>query len=440
MNEQQPRVSIGMPVHNGERYLRAALDAILGQTFSDFELIISDNASTDGTETICREYADRDQRIRYSRQERNLGAAANFNFVFAQARGEYFKWASYDDLLAPTFLEYCVAVLDQGPQYVLCCSDRYWMTHEGEVLGHSGATRSWNERPPFHRIGFARLVCLPGSCFPVFVFGLMRREVLAQTGLVGAYNKADLVVVAEMRLRGEFWQLPERLFYERLHEHTPDYLDRLTKAGEARWYDPSRQARRVFPNARILREHLRAIWKADLPVWRKVGYSAAAVAGRPVAQVALWVDPLAGRFWRLWSRRSLSAARVPRRFFLGLRAWAACAGLRRMKPGTLRLAFSRPWSRENIGLLRFAAQRLSRRPDPHAEQLLTSWLCGSCKARQAAAAEAMVSYPERYGAILRKYADGQGRLPSLGLMPSVASGKSDQGGQASPEKLAESRA
>lgn len=94
-------VSIGMPVYNGEKYIREALDSLLGQSFANFELIISDNASTDGTEGICLEYAAQDARIRYIRQPKNLGALANFKFVLDEAQGEYFMWAAADDAWDP---------------------------------------------------------------------------------------------------------------------------------------------------------------------------------------------------------------------------------------------------------------------------------------------------------------------------------------------------
>ena len=98
MHRDVPLVSIGMPVFNGEDYVEAALDSILTQTFTNFELIISDNASTDRTEEICNDFADSDDRIRYYRQEKNLGAAANFNRVFELSSGKYFKWAAHDAL------------------------------------------------------------------------------------------------------------------------------------------------------------------------------------------------------------------------------------------------------------------------------------------------------------------------------------------------------
>jgi len=102
---ENPKISIGMPVYNGAKYIREALDSLLGQTFTDFELIISDNASTDNTEAICREYAAKDERIRYIRQPHNLGASANFKFVLDEAQGEYFMWAAADDVWDKNWIE-----------------------------------------------------------------------------------------------------------------------------------------------------------------------------------------------------------------------------------------------------------------------------------------------------------------------------------------------
>ena len=109
-----PRLSIGLPTYNGENFLAESLDALLGQSYEDFELIISDNASTDGTEDICRRYAKQDSRIRYIRQPRNIGCAPNHNVLVRQSRGELFKWASDDDLYARDLIERCIEAL--GPQ------------------------------------------------------------------------------------------------------------------------------------------------------------------------------------------------------------------------------------------------------------------------------------------------------------------------------------
>src|SRR5262245_745161 len=113
------KVTIGMPVFNGANYISQAIEGILSQTFGDLELVISDNASGDATEDICRDFARRDRRIRYLKQARNVGAAANHNLLFSHGDGPYFKWASHDDVLHPRFLEVTVAALDARPDTVL---------------------------------------------------------------------------------------------------------------------------------------------------------------------------------------------------------------------------------------------------------------------------------------------------------------------------------
>ena len=97
-----PIVSIGLPVYNGEAFIGEALDSLLDQTHSDFELIISDNASTDATEAICREYVSRDPRVRYIRQAANQGILANYRAVLNEARSGLFMWASADDTWGPS--------------------------------------------------------------------------------------------------------------------------------------------------------------------------------------------------------------------------------------------------------------------------------------------------------------------------------------------------
>src|SRR3990172_11630910 len=117
--DPRPKVSVGMPVYNAERYLEEALASILAQSFDDFELVISDNASTDRTAEICRAYADKDERIRYFRMRQNYGVIDNFNSVFRLSGGEYFKWAASDDVCERDYLRKAVDVLDRDPSIVL---------------------------------------------------------------------------------------------------------------------------------------------------------------------------------------------------------------------------------------------------------------------------------------------------------------------------------
>lgn len=113
-----PKISIGMPVYQAEKYIRRALDSLLGQTYANFELIISDNASNDETSKICQEYANLDNRIKYVRQQINRGAAGNFEFVLNAASGEYFMWAAHDDIWSPDFIQINLLFLESNKDYV----------------------------------------------------------------------------------------------------------------------------------------------------------------------------------------------------------------------------------------------------------------------------------------------------------------------------------
>jgi glycosyltransferase involved in cell wall biosynthesis len=119
---QAPRVSIGMPVYNGERTVAAAIESIVRQTWTDWELVISDNASNDATARICLEFAQREPRIRYLRQSKNLGAPANFRKVLDESRGEFFMWAAADDRRSDDFIEANVDFLSTHPEHVASCS------------------------------------------------------------------------------------------------------------------------------------------------------------------------------------------------------------------------------------------------------------------------------------------------------------------------------
>lgn len=257
---RQPRVSIGLPVRNGEKHLPAALDSLLGQTFQDFELVISDNASTDGTGEICAAYAARDPRIRYSHVPRNVGAATNFNRVFGLCKGEYFKWAAHDDLHAPTFLERCLEALDADPAAALAFGRRRFIRED------DGSPESQRQTESYHHLSFARLTRLPGNCFSTFTFGLGRRTAWERTRLRGSFPASELVLAAEMCLAGRFVEVPEELFFQRRHVASDGAWSARSrsKKAEAIWLDPANQGQRMLPGLRLLNEHLVAIQRANV--------------------------------------------------------------------------------------------------------------------------------------------------------------------------------
>jgi glycosyltransferase involved in cell wall biosynthesis len=382
-----------MPVHNGAATLRPALDALRAQTFTDFEVIISDNASTDATEEICRAYAARDPRIRYERNAENLGAAGNFNRVFARARGTYFKWFACDDLLAPEYLERCVRALDEaGPAFVLAFADRGMLSTDGVRLGHDPYLISGgrDDERRYDDIGFATLLRVCGSRYPIFAFALMRRAAMARTRGMGNYIAADLVFVAEMRLFGRFRRVPEVLYFQRLHAPTPEVLARTRKRGDAAWFDPRRQAR--WPELKLLAEIVQAIRRSDQPALDKARCFVALgghVATRAHRWSALTWRRLRGGTWRAWTQISTALVAAERVTALPLRVWVLASGMRRGKADRMRLGFSMPWFRRNPRLLAFAAERLARRDDPGAVRLLVAWVMSGDAVREACAASVL---------------------------------------------------
>ena len=264
MTSDIPRLSIGLPVYNGERYLRQALDAILTQSFSDFELIISDNASTDQTAEICQEYALKDARIRYVRQSENLGAADNFNYVFTQARGEYFKWAAHDDLLEPDFLEACIAVLDSDPFVILA----YSKVCKIDIRGDKTGAYDYNLRVNDERahIRFSDLILINHFC--VAVFGVARTAVMAKTPLIGKFVGSDRTLLAELGLRGRLVEVPEYLFNRR--DHPLASTNRFKHRRRLGWFDPHQKNKIHFPYWRNGYEHLRSVLRVPMDGKEKI--------------------------------------------------------------------------------------------------------------------------------------------------------------------------
>lgn len=257
------RVSIGLPVYNGENYLAQALDSLLAQTFEDFEIIISDNASTDHTEEIGRDYAAKDPRVRYSRNEQNIGAGPNFNRAFELATGAYFKWAAHDDLCAPEFLQRCVEVLDGDPSVVLCYSKIEIIDGQGESLPrpYDVKLRTDSPRPA---VRYREIVrgATGHLCFEVF--GLIRSASLAKTGLMGNFPHGDGVLLAQLALRGRFVEVPEALFFPRRHseQSMSTMADRYMWVA---WFDPSRKGKIVLPYWRMHWEYFKAVVRAVRP-------------------------------------------------------------------------------------------------------------------------------------------------------------------------------
>jgi glycosyltransferase involved in cell wall biosynthesis len=210
----KPCVSIGLPVFNGENYLEDAVISILAQTYTNFELIISDNCSTDDTQDICQKLASMDSRIKYYRNDKNIGAPPNYNRTFELSKGDYFKWASHDDLLAPEYLHKCVNVLNEDPSIVLCHSKTARINQLGELTGNYDHNMRIDSQKMHER--FRDLISIKHNpCWPIF--GVFRRSILERTPLHGNYPSADSNLLAEIALYGRIFEIPEYLFFRRDH-------------------------------------------------------------------------------------------------------------------------------------------------------------------------------------------------------------------------------
>ncbi len=253
-----PLVSIGLPVYNAAGLLPTALESLLAQDYPNFELVISDNASTDETGAICREHAQRDSRISYHRADVNRGASWNFNRVFELSRGEYFMWGAHDDLWDPRYVSSCVEVLRSRPEAVLCHSVGQPISQRGEPIGEP--YRGIQAEAPHVRERWRQVI----SRWDMneAIYGVMRREAASRTRMVQSCLCADLIFVAELALHGAVTQVPETLSWKRRPESMADYRS----YEEMLVYLAGRSLERPrLLRLSVLRECLAGLRSAELP-------------------------------------------------------------------------------------------------------------------------------------------------------------------------------
>jgi glycosyltransferase involved in cell wall biosynthesis len=250
-----PVVSIGLPVFNGENFIADAINCTLSQTFSDWELIISDNNSTDDTVSICRKFAEKDSRIRIYQNERNLGVCLNYNRVFELSRGRYFKWITHDDLFGPEFLDTCIKELDADERVVLAFPKLVYVDSAGRPLRRQTSELSIVGDTAKSRV--QQLMKLEIGSTDVFwcQFGLIRREVLEKTALMGLYSGSDQVLLLEIALQGKFRQVDKQLFFRREHPLAATLRSDWTMGELVRFVYADDKRRFVFPYFRMMKEH-----------------------------------------------------------------------------------------------------------------------------------------------------------------------------------------
>jgi glycosyltransferase involved in cell wall biosynthesis len=299
----KPRVSIGLPVYNGERYLSVAVDSVLRQDYEDFELIISDNASTDRTAEICREYASSDRRIRYYRNDVNVGAIPNFNRVFALARGPLFKWLTYDDVCCQGLLRRCVEVWNEAPDTVTLVFPRCELINEnGVVMGELVEEVETRARWAWQRL---RTVLLRRTTAQALC-GLIRSDHLRLTRMRGSFAKDDVALLTELSMVGEFWEIGDILLQVRGHPGNA-VKQHPTVRSHAVWLNPENKNKRLVlsPRTQLFVEALRSVAKVKIaPVQKILCY--------PVALEAYcerWLRDVTRPWRQRWFGNSVSARR-----------------------------------------------------------------------------------------------------------------------------------
>lgn len=270
MGAAQPLLTIGVPVFNGERYLREALAGIQAQTFADFEVVIADNASTDGTEEIARAVVAEDARFRYVRRERNLGLVGNYNRLFEETTGEYFAWHDGDDKTAPEFYQACLDLLRARPEAAAATTEILLIDSAGRVLGPDPEPIRADH--PDRAVRFAELASF--RHYSQFTYGAYRRSMMARTRLMLPFFwSSDRLFLAELALQGTLVRDPRHLYLVRQH------AERVTLGGRAKFYAGlaapqrgttlrySRELRRAVDHAQLVGEERERVLRA-LRGWR----------------------------------------------------------------------------------------------------------------------------------------------------------------------------
>jgi glycosyltransferase involved in cell wall biosynthesis len=287
MDERVAAVSVGLPVYNGARYLPEAIDSLLAQTFADFELIISDNGSTDDTERICRKVAELDPRVRYVRSEVNRGLIWNFRHVLELARAPHFKWMAHDDVCAPDFLARCVEELDADPEIVLCAPTTVDIDADGNRLRQfdwPAQTDSPDVRERFHDILRDR--------YAHPFFGVVRTAIVRQLDLSRPCLAFDKVVLAELALRGRLRVLDDPLLLHREHSNRSMRVHGHRAASRLASFDPARTNRIPLPLLWQALASYQGLRRAPLPAvtrWRCAAMIPVWVASRPIRLAAEFV-------------------------------------------------------------------------------------------------------------------------------------------------------
>ncbi|HNP35730.1 MAG TPA: glycosyltransferase family 2 protein [Woeseiaceae bacterium] len=249
-----------MPAYNGEKFIAAAIQCVLEQSFRDLTLLISDNASTDATEEICRSFAAQDDRIVYLRQQQNLGATANYNFVAEQASSEYFKWHSCNDLLSKDMIGNCVSVLDSNYEAALVYAKTCLFN---ESIADA---KTYNQDPLADQSDALQrfMHVVDDMALNNIMNGVLRLDMLRRTSMLREFYFADRTMMAELALQGKLLEDPVSRFYRRMDEESATHMK---KADEViKHFNPSWKRPLPFTNWRVYGSFLAGLWASNIGI------------------------------------------------------------------------------------------------------------------------------------------------------------------------------
>lgn len=254
-----------MPVHNREKYVGAAIESHLNQTYDNFELIITDNASTDRSEEICRFYASQDSRVKYHRNSKNFGAAGNYRRSFELATGEFFRWHPSDDLASPNLLECAIQILDRDPSIFVAFGRTKLIDAQGIPIGDFDEGLHTMDNQPSVRWKTVQDNLRLGN----LLYGLSRTNTLRRTGLLRNYTGGDFPLIAEMSLYGKFCEIPDAFFYRRMHEGASSAMKNSSDVMALFRPDSNREKLFLY-NWTHFGANLKSVSRAPIPLGEKV--------------------------------------------------------------------------------------------------------------------------------------------------------------------------
>lgn len=279
-NPEYPLVSIGMPLYNEARFVKDSLNSILALDYPNLEIIISDNASTDETLSICQMLVGERVNVIIHQFENNRGAAENFRYVLNAAKGKYFMWASGHDLWAPNLISESVTLLETTPTAVIAFGSSIWIDENSQQLpkffGYTD-TRGMNSLARFFTIYF-------GNMHPIL--GVIRKAALNQTRSIATAVGADLILLSELVLQGDFVHASHTQWQRREIRHELNHAEKLKRYGSSEYGLTHSLFAKKFPLLRLPLELVRNVIYSDLKTLEKVAVVLALVVSLPVRYLA----------------------------------------------------------------------------------------------------------------------------------------------------------